>query len=82
MSTISDYLDTMTDDSLRGAAEEIFEWHNTGILINGIVRAWSALICLNFEIDIGTCQHMVERYVMERCARNYLDGKIKCKKNL
>lgn len=65
-------LDDMTNAELRKAAKELFNWHKTCILVDGVIRKYAALLKDGVGIPSEHTLQITERYVLERCTRGYL----------
>jgi hypothetical protein len=75
MITLTEQMDAarkMIKDHLTDACIEILEWHDHGLLRNGVVRQAAALITLNKCDNLKIIENMVNRFSMEYLAKNQL----------
>lgn len=64
-------LDEMDVNELFVAAKEIFEWHETAVLPNGVIRKYAQKLAKE-GIPSQHVLSITEKYVLERCTKNYL----------
>jgi len=72
VSFVEKILNKMSNNELNAAAQEVFEWHNTAILKDGVIRVYAQTLATE-GIPSQHVLGIVERYVLEECTKRYLE---------